>query len=124
MNASSRIPDVLKKYENDILSEWLKEQSTSLSREQSVMKNGETREQSAEFIRLLREASQNGGMETVSGKKWDEVRELLTTVSRSRGLQGLSPSETATFVFSFKKPFFARLKKELANNSDAFAEEM
>ena len=34
------------------------------------------------------------------------ARDFLTGISRSRALQGFSPNETATFVFSLKQPLF------------------
>ncbi|HVI37234.1 MAG TPA: STAS domain-containing protein, partial [Gaiellales bacterium] len=37
----------------------------------------------------------------------------LFSISRSRSLAGYSPSETATFVFSFKRPLFARIQRDL-----------
>jgi rsbT co-antagonist protein RsbR len=36
---------------------------------------------------------------------------MLESFSRSRGLQGFTPSETATFVFSLKEPLFSALRK-------------
>ena len=39
------------------------------------------------------------------------------------GLQGFSPSETATFVFSHKQPLFSRIRRELGKDADALAEE-
>jgi rsbT co-antagonist protein RsbR len=50
----------------------------------------------------------------INGPEWREVRDLLASISRSRGQQGFSPSATATFVFSFKEPLFAHLRKEHA----------
>jgi len=47
---------------------------------------------------------------------------MLTDLSRSRGVQGFSPSETASFVFSFKKPLFDRLRREFSKDADALAE--
>jgi rsbT co-antagonist protein RsbR len=41
--------------------------------------------------------------------------DFLGNVSRSRATQGFSPSETATFIFSLKRPLFALLRKENAN---------
>lgn len=37
---------------------------------------------------------------------------------------GFSPSETATFVFSLKKPLFTRLRREIANDAQALADEL
>ena len=48
---------------------------------------------------------------------------MLAEVSRSRSHQGYSPSETATFVFSLKKPLFARLQQELAKDGEVLNEE-
>jgi rsbT co-antagonist protein RsbR len=43
------------------------------------------------------------------------VRELLERVSRSRAQQGFSSSETATFVFSLKRPLFTRIRGAAAD---------
>src|SRR4029077_5412874 len=42
------------------------------------------------------------------------VRDLLSELSRSRALQGFSPSETATLVFSLKQPLFHALNRDKA----------
>ena len=47
---------------------------------------------------------------------------MLTSISRSRGLQGLTPGETAMFVFSLKRPLFTRLRREI-KTTEALAEE-
>ena len=54
--------------------------------------------------------------------EWSGVREMLANLSRSRGLQGFTPSETASFVFSLKKPLFARLRREFSKDAEALAE--
>ena len=51
------------------------------------------------------------------------MREILTDLSRSRGQQGFSPSETATFIFSLKQPLFTRLRQELEQDADTLANE-
>jgi rsbT co-antagonist protein RsbR len=48
---------------------------------------------------------------------------VLARISRSRGERGASPSETATFVLSLKRPLFARIRSELQKEPEAlFAE--
>ena len=47
---------------------------------------------------------------------------MLNELSRSRGVQGFSPSETASFVFSLKKPLFERLRREFSKDPEALAE--
>src|SRR5436190_7159853 len=127
MNASAKtlIPQILKKYQEEILEEWRREQAAAaITRHRSLIKDDELREQSRDFVRLLQTASETGNLENIDAPEWTEVRDLLTAVSRSRGLQGLTPSETAMFVFSFKKPLFARIKKEVGDDAEMLAAEM
>lgn len=43
---------------------------------------------------------------------------MLTSVSRSRSHKGFTPSETASFVFSFKQPLFNRLGQQLKDSAE------
>lgn len=52
------------------------------------------------------------------------MREFLEGISRSRAFQGFTADQTATFIFSFKKPLFARLRAELGKNPEALADEI
>ncbi len=67
----------------------------------TLQRDSVLQEQSREFLRLLTRATRDGNMD-VQQSPWQEVRELLTSISRLRGQQGFSPSATATFIFSFK----------------------
>ena len=121
---TTRIPSLLQKYEKELLADWVREQTLAVSRQQQLMKESELQEQCAQFLKLLQQAAQGDGFADINAPQWAALRELLSNVSRSRGLQGFTPSETATFVFSFKKPFFARLRKEYANDAQALGEEV
>jgi rsbT co-antagonist protein RsbR len=48
---------------------------------------------------------------------------LLEDISRSRASQGISSTETATFVFSFKEPLFELLRRSIQNDADRLARE-
>jgi rsbT co-antagonist protein RsbR len=72
---------------------------------------------------LLQDAARNGGLENLDGPAWTPLREFLAGISRSRALQGFSPAETATFVFSMKQPMFTRLRREITNDAQALADE-
>jgi rsbT co-antagonist protein RsbR len=123
LNGKSRIPDILKKHEADLLAEWVREQTRAASQTAGRMSEAQLREQSTSFLRLLQQGTQSDNMTNLNSAEWEAIRDLLSDVSRSRAMQGFSPSETATFVFSFKQPFFSRLRRELANDGDALAEE-
>src|SRR5690606_26848458 len=42
----------------------------------------------------------------LQGAEWDDTRHFLEDLSRDRVLKGFSAAETATFVFSLKRPLF------------------
>ena len=53
-----------------------------------------------------------------------EYVDFLGGLSRSRARQGFSPTETATFIFSFKQPLFEKLRKELESDPEELADEI
>ena len=81
----------------------------------------ELQAQASDFLRLVTEAV--GSSVDVTGPAWADVRTFLDALSRSRAIQGFSSQETATFVFSLKKPLFARIRELLAKDPAALADE-
>lgn len=113
----SRTADVLRKHEAPILSSWMQNMSGTTRRE-DLIGDAEFREQCTHFIRLLQEATRDGGTEN-----FGSVRDFLRDMTRTRVQQGFSPSQIATFVFSIKQPLFEQLRKELSNDPIALADE-
>lgn len=124
MSQKSAIPQILKKYEEELLTAWVKEQLSALTRRTDLISEASLKSESAEFIRRFRESTQSGELKNTNTGAWVPVREFLAAVSRTRSEQGFSPSETATFVFSFKQPLFDRLRQELGNDPKALVDEM
>jgi rsbT co-antagonist protein RsbR len=123
--AKSRIPEMISKRESDLLADWLREQFAANTLRSDLMKESELREQSRRFLNLMvRAASQQPNLDNINAPAWDETREFLSGVSRSRAHQGFSPAETATFVFSLKQPLFMMLRQEFEGDSKRLAEEM
>jgi rsbT co-antagonist protein RsbR len=116
--ATSVLTTVLANYESELLADWLKEQVSIVGRDAGKLKEGELREQSREFLSLLRTAAQSGQLDQISTREWEGVRGMLGGLSRSRSLQGFSPSETASFVLSLKRPLMAKLLSESAKNGN------
>ena len=114
------IPRILKTYEAELLDEWLREQLSAF-RAGSRISESDLRTQSKEFLNLLQQATEAGNITDIQGPSYGRVRDMLGDVSRARGLQGFSPSETAIFVFSLKRPLFTRIRKELATDADSLA---
>jgi rsbT co-antagonist protein RsbR len=114
------IAELLSRDEESILSEWMREQ-TSDARRSNLVNDAELRGQSTEFLSLLRKAVQGGAFDDINGREWDGVRRVLEDLSRSRALRGMSPSQTATFVFSLKQPLFARIRHMFAKDAERLA---
>ncbi len=113
----SKIPQVLRDHEQTILADWMKEMS-SANRRSDLMNDQEYRQQTSRFLQLLQEAVQNGDVSNVNGASYNQLRDFLANVSASRARQGFSPSETATFVFSLKRPIGAQLRKTFQGNPE------
>jgi rsbT co-antagonist protein RsbR len=46
-----------------------------------------------------------------NAKAYDQSKEILRDLSRSRAVQGFTSTETASFVFSLKQPLFHALNR-------------
>jgi len=112
----TRILEILKKYERELLADWIEQQLAAVNLRRDLMNDTELQEQSLEFLSFFREAVQSGDVSDITGATWSNARELLGNVSQSRAQQGFSPSETATFVFSLKQPVFDRLRREFGQD--------
>jgi rsbT co-antagonist protein RsbR len=118
--AQSRLPAVLKKHETDLLSEWGRELSAGSD---GRISDADLQAQSRDFLRLVLEATQRGNVTDIHAAEWAPVREFLDGVSRSRVAQGFTSGQTASFIFSFKKPLFACLQQEFGSDAAALAQE-
>jgi rsbT co-antagonist protein RsbR len=119
--SESKIPEILATYEANLLAEWTQELATTNTR-RGLIKEAELREECREFLNLLRVAVQQGNLTNIQAVEWRDVREMLTSVSRSRSQKGFSPSETAAFIFSFKQPLFNQMRQHLQDPVELGAE--
>lgn len=119
----SLIPEIVKKYKTELLQDWMSEQLDAGIRK-DLVKETELREECKEFLDLFSNAIQSGNFTDIRTAQWSDVRELLSSVSRTRSQRGFTPTETATFVFSFKQPLFDRLRQELPQEGIALVEEI
>jgi rsbT co-antagonist protein RsbR len=123
-HTSSRVPALLQEHEEELLREWVREQTAVLAAQQGRVSETELREQSREFLSLLRRATQDGDLTNMRGPAWQEVRQLLESLSKSRVRQGFTPRQTAGFVFSLKRPLFSLLGRKYQGDSASLGEEV
>ena len=122
--ATTRLPEIIKRREQDLLERWIKEQLSAVSPRRELLSESQLREQSREFLGLVAQAAGKGHLTSVDAPAWQGVRDMLGDLSRSRAAQGFSPSETATFVFSLKQPLFDVLRQEHDGQAATLTDEL
>jgi rsbT co-antagonist protein RsbR len=118
----SRLPTILKKYEGELLDEWIREIQSSNGKGRRL-EASDLRMQAQEVLRILQEAAIHENLSDTTKPEWELMRRLLDEISRSRALQGFGSDETALFIFALKKPLFERLQKECVTDSVALTQE-
>jgi rsbT co-antagonist protein RsbR len=114
------LAELLKNHEGDLLNQWVQLQLAELSSGRSLDER-QIREDSKEFLKAVQEALQRSEGVYISSSEYSAVRGVLERISSARANHGFTPSETATFVFSFKQPLFNQLRKELGSDANALA---
>jgi rsbT co-antagonist protein RsbR len=125
--SQQRIPQdkllaIVSQDETEILSDWFREQASAKARSGASLKEAELREQCSEFLSLLRSSLEKAKDFNLETSEWNGIRAMLEQISRSRVSQGFSPSETASFIFSLKRPLFASLRRRLGADPQALAD--
>jgi rsbT co-antagonist protein RsbR len=123
----NRLSEIVEQSEEALLSDWIQLQSQSLASARDRIPESELKLNSHDFVMGFRQSlSRDGGNDGVidiMGPAWAGLREMLANLSRQRATRGFSPSETATFVFSFKSALFKQLERRFGGDPKALAEE-
>jgi len=80
-------------------------------------------EQAKQFFDVLIPALEKSHTQ-IDSPEWADVRAFLDDFSKRRVLSGFSSDETATFIFSLKKPVFDALKDASAGDGEQLAEQV
>jgi rsbT co-antagonist protein RsbR len=110
-NETGTVASLVADNEQTIFPEWLDLQKKAGTLKTGRITEGELTAQSREFLHLLRDGLAKGGNDAANAA-YGPAREMLGNLSRSRALQGFSPTETATFIFSLKQPLFNALNRD------------
>ena len=117
-----RTIDSIASNRNSILDQWLANLNASVGGR--ALKIEDLGQQAAEFLELLLAGAAGAGVSGLSSGQWDEMRRFLERLSHSRVLQGYDSQQTATFIFSIKRPLMSIVQREYAGDAEAFGEQL
>lgn len=109
------LAQLLADQEASILKDWLETLSTGGQLQSGRIREPELRTQCISFLQGLKTALAQDSNDTAA-PAFAPVKQLLADISKSRAIQGFSPTETAMFVFSLKQPLVNAI-----NRSELFA---
>jgi rsbT co-antagonist protein RsbR len=116
---------LIERNESALVNEWLALLGSAVgSRRTDRLNDVQVQENARSFLAALRQGLSFGNLSDLSRSEWNGMHDFLKDLCRQRAERGSTPSETATFVFSFKQPLFTRLRKEFGNDPDAFTDEV
>ncbi len=113
---------LIDRHSQRLLRDWLAYQQRE-AKYGGTQREAETAELARRFLDQLRASARIAQFEDVETIEWRPIRELLEDLSRDRAVQGFSPTETATFIFSLKEPLFALLREELRDDTERLVRE-
>lgn len=117
-----RTIDLLRGHQEAVLAQWAGQLAAQT--QDGRIGARELESQTREFWRLFQAALSTSSAGGVGGKEWQEIRHFLEQLSRDRVLKGFSSSETASFLFSLKRPVFELLQNSFAEDAGVLGEQL
>ena len=99
--------------EDAILSEWLGVLKSGGALQTGRIREAELQTQAKTVLGQLRDALASGASDG-NTEAYAILRDTLGEISRSRAIQGFTPTDTANFVLSLKEPIFSSLGRRLS----------
>jgi len=120
--ATNYAVEALQSKQSEILADWLVDLQASGWGEGGRFSQGtDWQGQAREFLHLLGD-SVRGDAFDIDAPESAPLREFLKGLSRSLAARGASTAQTATFLFSLKKPIFLRLRETHGKDAQKLAE--
>jgi rsbT co-antagonist protein RsbR len=104
--------NMLQKKKKQILDIWVNLQYADASLREDLISNEDLGKQSDELLSSLLKILSLTDVPDINSSGMEAVVNILTNISASRAIQGFSPRETGTFVFSLKDALLTVLQQE------------
>jgi rsbT co-antagonist protein RsbR len=123
MASIGNLTSVLQSRSQEILANWLQQLERVATSAKGRLSGSDLQKQATEFLGLLVSTAKTQDLTDIGSAGWMSVRAFLEELSRQRVMAGFSSDETATFIFSLKRPVFDALKQETGSDAKKLAEE-
>ena len=111
-----RTIDLIRSHQEPLLAAWAGNLAGSSQAQDGRLSSRELDSQVREFWRLFLDALSATDVSSVARAEWQDIRRFLEELSRERVLKGFNSSETASFIFSLKRPLFEVIQQGYAND--------
>lgn len=111
-----RTIDLIRSHQEPLLAAWAGNLAGSSQAQDGRLSSRELDSQVREFWRLFLDALSATDVSSVARAEWQDVRRFLEELSRERVLKGFNSTETASFIFSLKRPLFEVIQQGYAND--------
>ncbi|KAB7632228.1 MULTISPECIES: STAS domain-containing protein [Stenotrophomonas] len=111
-----RTIDLIRSHQEPLLAAWAGNLAGSSQAQDGRLSSRELDSQVREFWRLFLDAVSATDVSSIARVEWQDIRRFLEELSRERVLKGFNSSETASFIFSLKRPLFDVIQQGYAND--------
>ncbi len=111
-----RTIDLIRSHQEPVLAAWAGNLAGTSQAQDGRLSSRELDVQVREFWRLFLDALSATDVSALARAEWQDIRRFLEELSRERVLKGFNSAETASFIFSLKRPLFDVIQQGYAND--------
>lgn len=104
--------EMLRNREKEVLKTWIDNQLANITLRLDLLSKEDMEKQSMEFLKEFTKVIATGNLDDIEAPEYKLIINMLQDISRTRAVQGFSPTETATYVFSLKDSILEYLQIE------------
>jgi rsbT co-antagonist protein RsbR len=120
-----RTIDLIRSHQDQVVAQWAENlAATGQGGQDGRLSTRELDAQVREFWRLFVDTLAVSSAAGLGSSEWQETRTFLEQLSRDRVLKGFSSAETASFLFSLKRPLFSLLQTGLEDDPKLLTDQL
>jgi len=119
-----RTIDLIRSHQDQLLAKWMENLASGGQAQDNRLSQRELETQARDLWRLFLEALSTANISALGAREWQEIRRYLEDLSRDRVLKGFNSSETASFLFSLKRPLFELVQQGYADDAAQLGDQL